>query len=51
MKTTYEDLYIVDGKVTVLVANEKGETIGTTELLLKEVWIKVPKQSKSKDKV
>ncbi|HZX13652.1 MAG TPA: hypothetical protein VFF49_04555 [Thermodesulfobacteriota bacterium] len=44
MKVIYEDLYIVDGKVTVLVADEKGKITGTTELLLKEVWIKVPKQ-------
>ncbi len=40
----YNDLYVVEGKITVLVANEKGNTIGTTELLLNGVWIKTPKQ-------
>ena len=40
----YEDLYVIDGKITVPVANKKGKITGTTELLLKNVFIKVPKQ-------
>ena len=42
-KTKYEDLYVISGKITVVMADKSGKTIGTTELLLKDVWIKTPK--------
>ena len=44
----YEDLYVIKGKITVDVANKKGKTAGTTELLLTNVWIKVPRQNETK---
>ncbi len=43
-KIKYENLFVVSGKIEVLVADEKGKVTGTTELLLKDVVIKVPKQ-------
>ena len=40
--TKYKDLLVIEGKIKVLTADKRGKTTGTTELLLKDVWIKIP---------
>lgn len=44
VREEFEYIFVTNGKIEVVMANKKGQITGRTELLLTDIWIKIPKK-------